>query len=79
MSSIARTGEFDVPPLQDRYLEDYQEGTSYEFGSVTVSEEEVIEFARRYDPQPFHVDPDAVRRGRDRAGRCDRSCAAYTG
>jgi len=60
MSSIARTGEFDVPPLQDRYLEDYQEGTSYEFGSVTVSEEEVIEFARRYDPQPFHVDPEAA-------------------
>jgi acyl dehydratase len=29
----------------------------YEFGAVTVSEAEIIEFASRYDPQYFHVDP----------------------
>jgi acyl dehydratase len=49
-------------PLEDRYFEDYVAGTIHEFGSIAVEEQEVIEFARRYDPQPFHVDPDAARR-----------------
>lgn len=29
-------------------------------GSVTVSQEEIIAFARQYDPQPFHIDPNAA-------------------
>lgn len=43
--------------VEDRYLEDYEPGRVYEFGSTTVSEDEIIEFARKYDPQVFHVDP----------------------
>jgi acyl dehydratase len=45
-------------PAEKRFFEDYTEGAMYEFGSVTVKEEEIIEFARQYDPQPFHTNPD---------------------
>ncbi len=48
-------------PAEKRFFEDYVEGSVYEFGSVKVEKKEIIEFARRYDPQPFHVDPDAAR------------------
>lgn len=47
---------FSVPPDQ-RFFEDYTAGHVYEFGTITVSEPEIIEFARRYDPQYFHLDP----------------------
>lgn len=48
-------------PLAERYLEDYTPGEVLEVGSVSISEEEIIEFARRYDPQPYHTDPQAAR------------------
>lgn len=44
------------------YWEDFTVGTTRELGGVTVSREEILEFGRRYDPQPFHVDEDAARR-----------------
>ena len=40
-----------------RYFEDYTPGLVLEFGAARVDEAEVVEFARRFDPQPFHVDP----------------------
>ena len=45
-----------------RYLEDFVPGTVFEAGSVQVTEAEIVEFATRYDPQPFHVDADAAQR-----------------
>ena len=45
-----------------RYFEDFSEGQSIELGEASVSEAEILEFARRFDPQPFHVDPDAARK-----------------
>ena len=50
-------------PRDDRYFEDYPLGAVYAFGPVSVTEAEIIEFARRYDPQPMHVDPEAAERG----------------
>lgn len=47
-------------PRWDRYFEDYVVGSVHEYGSIEVTEEEVIEFARRYDPQYFHTDPNAA-------------------
>jgi acyl dehydratase len=44
-----------------RYFEDFQVGDVRELGPVTVSEEEIVEFAQRFDPQPFHVDPEAAK------------------
>ena len=48
-------------PAEERFFEDYVAGSVYEFGTVKVEENEIIEFARRYDPQPFHTDPVAAR------------------
>ena len=42
------------------YLEDYHAGTVLEFGSRTVSQDEIIAFAREFDPQPFHTDKEAA-------------------
>jgi acyl dehydratase len=50
-----------VPFPSMRYWEDFQVGEVAELGPVAVSEDEIVEFARRFDPQPFHVDPEAAR------------------
>jgi len=42
------------------YFEDFFPGQEIDLGTRTVSEEEIIEFASRFDPQPFHVDKDAA-------------------
>lgn len=44
-----------------RYFEDLQPGARYDTPEHTVTAEEIIEFARRYDPQPFHTDAVAAR------------------
>lgn len=44
-----------------RYFEDFQVGEVTEIGPIGVSEEEIVEFASRYDPQPFHIDPEAAK------------------
>lgn len=43
-----------------RYLEDHQVGQRASFGSYQVTREEVIDFASKYDPQPFHLDDAAA-------------------
>lgn len=48
-------------PFKERHFEDYLAGEVAEFGDYAVTEQEIIEFARKYDPQPFHVDPHAAR------------------
>jgi acyl dehydratase len=50
-------------PVDDRYLEDYVPGAVYEYGSVTVSEAEILDFARAFDPQPIHSDLEFAARG----------------
>lgn len=44
----------------DRYFEDYEPGATYELGEFCLSEADIIEFARRFDPQPFHLDHEAA-------------------
>jgi acyl dehydratase len=48
-------------PIDDRYFEDYIPGEVHEFGSVIAEQDEIIAFARRFDPQPFHTDPEAAK------------------
>jgi acyl dehydratase len=43
------------------YFEDLAPGTVLEFGGFEMTEEEIVGFARRYDPQPFHLDREAGR------------------
>jgi acyl dehydratase len=45
-----------------RYLEDFSEGQVFELGEETIREQEILDFARRFDAQPFHVDKEAARR-----------------
>ena len=42
------------------YFEDVEIGKEGVFGSVDVTREEVIDFARKYDPQPFHLSDEAA-------------------
>lgn len=46
-----------------RYFEDYQVGAVYEYGYASMTEAEIIEFARRYDPQSIHTDSEYARTG----------------
>jgi acyl dehydratase len=45
-----------------RYFEDFEVGQVFELGSKTLSEEEIIEFAKKYDPQPFHIDKEKAKK-----------------
>jgi acyl dehydratase len=38
-------------------------GQEFDFGSIRLELEEILDFARRWDPQPFHIDPDAAAAG----------------
>ena len=38
------------------YWEDFPVGSVREFGGLTLSQEDIVRFAREFDPQPFHVD-----------------------
>jgi acyl dehydratase len=40
--------------------ENVEVGDVSEFGSYEMTQAEMIEFAEQYDPQPFHVDPEAA-------------------
>lgn len=51
-----------LPPTA-RYFEDYPVGAVFEFGDIAVTEAEVLEFARRFDPQDMHVDPESAAKG----------------
>lgn len=42
------------------YFEDIHPGTKSAFGRYEVTREEVIDFATKYDPQPFHLDDEAA-------------------
>lgn len=44
-----------------RYFEDFQVGQVHELGSYVVPREEILAFARQFDPQPFHLDDEAGR------------------
>jgi len=48
-------------PSENRYFEYYVPGLVQEFGSVTVDEDEVLEFGKRYVPLPYHIDKEAAK------------------
>lgn len=45
-----------------RYWEDFEAGQVYELGARTVTRDEIVAFAREFDPQPFHLDEEAAAR-----------------
>ena len=48
-------------PVKERFFEDYVAGESLSYGDYLMTEQEIIEFATRFDPQAFHIDPVAAR------------------
>ena len=42
------------------YFENVEPGAVLQLGSRTVTSEEIVAFAREFDPQPFHIDPEAA-------------------
>jgi acyl dehydratase len=42
-------------------FEDFTPGRVFDLGTQVADREEMIDFARRYDPQPFHLDEEAAR------------------
>jgi acyl dehydratase len=47
--------------VPDYTFEDFEPGQVYELGTRTVTEDEIVAFAREWDPQPFHVDSEAAK------------------
>lgn len=45
-----------------RFFEDFEEGQTFEVGTYRLELEDAIAFAREYDPQPFHIDPEAAQK-----------------
>jgi len=46
--------------MEARYFEDWRIGERMETGTATLGEAEIVDFARKYDPQPFHLDRGAA-------------------
>lgn len=44
-----------------RYLEDFAAGQTFESERITISADQIREYATRFDPQPFHLDEAAAR------------------
>jgi acyl dehydratase len=64
LAALRDTGDVtDHPARVTRYFEDYVPGLTVDCGSFSMSEAEIIAFAKEYDPQPFHVDPVAAMDG----------------
>ena len=45
------------------FFDDFHVGMVFDAPSISISEIEIIEFAKKYDPQPFHIDPEAAANG----------------
>ncbi|MEV1291327.1 MaoC family dehydratase [Pseudonocardia sp. NPDC049635] len=48
--------------MAELYFEDLVPGSVFDLGTTVVDEAEMVAFARRFDPQPFHLDPEAGER-----------------
>jgi len=45
-----------LPPAADRHFEDYPVGAVFDLGTFALSEDNIVAFAARYDPQAMHID-----------------------
>jgi acyl dehydratase len=49
--------------IDQRYFEDYVPGLHAEYGPISVDADEIVAFARRYDPQDIHTDAASAAQG----------------
>jgi acyl dehydratase len=47
-------------PSEPRFFEDFAAGMTFRSEAVDVTADEIIRFAAEFDPQPFHIDPQAA-------------------
>ncbi len=47
--------------MYQHYYEDFKLGETVELGRHTITQDEILDFATKYDPQPFHTDPAAAK------------------
>ncbi len=47
--------------MTTRFYEDFEIGEAHEYGGRTLSADDIIRFAREFDPQFFHLDPEAAK------------------
>ncbi len=47
--------------MSERYFEDFKVGDRFTSANLSMTEEDIVAFARQWDPQPFHVDPEFAR------------------
>ena len=47
--------------MTERYLDDFAVGERFTTAGVTLTDGQIIDFALRYDPQPFHLDKEAAK------------------
>jgi acyl dehydratase len=50
------------PPMPRLHFEDFTPGATATYGGITVETDDIVRFAREYDPQPFHLDDEAAKR-----------------
>ncbi len=50
----------NIPDNRVEFLDDFEAGKEFPLGSFTLTQDEIIEFATRFDPQSFHIDPAAA-------------------
>jgi acyl dehydratase len=55
---LSKTG---APSMSERYFDNLRPGERLQSGQYIVTEEEIINFAREFDPQPFHLDATVAR------------------
>jgi acyl dehydratase len=60
MNKVSRMNSTSLPDRQQQYLEDLVVGRVIDLGSRIVLRDEIIAFARDFDPQPFHLDETAA-------------------
>jgi acyl dehydratase len=63
LGTTTLSGTDFAAPIDDRWFEDYEPGAVYEYGHLSVTEAEILDFAGRFDPQPIHVDRDFAATG----------------
>lgn len=47
--------------MPDIYFEDFAAGQEYDLGSVVMERDAMVDFALKFDPQPFHIDEEAAK------------------
>jgi len=48
--------------MKDLYFEDFKPGDKFTTGSAAITEKQIVEFGKAYDPHSFHVDPEAAKK-----------------